>query len=166
MAPDPTPDRRTIFISKATPEDDEFVLWLAPRLEAAGYLVFADILNLDGGDRWRKTVTGALQNNAVKLLLCCRDESLAKDGVQEEIAIAEDLAKELGDSRFIIPLRLAPFKKLFGIGGLQYKDFYCRWAQGLDDLLRTLERRQVPKAGQSPNINPNKLGGVSKASLH
>jgi len=31
--------RETVFISKATPCDDEFVLWLAPRLEAAGYLV-------------------------------------------------------------------------------------------------------------------------------
>ena len=40
--------RETIFISKATPEDDEFVLWLAPRLEAAGYKMFADILSLEG----------------------------------------------------------------------------------------------------------------------
>jgi type I restriction enzyme S subunit len=35
--------RSVVFISKATPEDDDFVLWLAPRLEAAGYIVFADI---------------------------------------------------------------------------------------------------------------------------
>jgi hypothetical protein len=34
-------DRDLIFISKATPGDDQFVLWLAPRLEAAGYKVFA-----------------------------------------------------------------------------------------------------------------------------
>jgi MarR family transcriptional regulator, temperature-dependent positive regulator of motility len=27
-------ERDVLFISKATPEDDEFVLWLAPRLEA------------------------------------------------------------------------------------------------------------------------------------
>jgi len=31
--------RDVVFISKATPGDDEFVLWLAPRLEAAGYTV-------------------------------------------------------------------------------------------------------------------------------
>jgi hypothetical protein len=29
-----------------------------------------------------------LQDRAVKMLLCCRDASLAKDGVQEEIGIA------------------------------------------------------------------------------
>jgi hypothetical protein len=28
--------RAVVFISKATPGDDEFTLWLAPRLEAAG----------------------------------------------------------------------------------------------------------------------------------
>jgi hypothetical protein len=29
--------REVIFVSKATPGDDEFVLWLGRRLEAAGY---------------------------------------------------------------------------------------------------------------------------------
>ena len=110
--------RGIVFISKATPEDDEFVLWLSPRLEAAGYTVFADILTLEPGDRWRRQVTNTLQNKAVKMLLCCRDVTLNKNGVQEEIGIAEDLVKELKDPRFIIPLRLAPFKKVFGIGEL------------------------------------------------
>jgi hypothetical protein len=41
----PQPARNLLFISKATPSDDEFALWLAPRLEAEGYVVFADILN-------------------------------------------------------------------------------------------------------------------------
>jgi hypothetical protein len=104
--------RSIVFVSKATPEDDDFVLWLAPRLEAAGYIVFADILSIDPGDRWRKEITDTLQNKAVKMLLCCRDATLNKPGVQEEIGIASDLVKELKDRRFIIPLRLAPFKKV------------------------------------------------------
>lgn len=54
--------RKTVFLSKATPENDEFVLWLAPKLEAAGYIVFADILVLKPGDHWRKEVTNTLQN--------------------------------------------------------------------------------------------------------
>jgi len=108
--------RDVVFISKATPGDDEFVLWLAPRLEAEGYTVFADILALEPGDRWRREITDALQNNAAKMLLCCRDATLNRVGVQEEIGIASDLVKELKDPRFIIPLRLEPYKKLFGIG--------------------------------------------------
>jgi TIR domain len=146
--------REAIFISKATPGDDEFVLWLAPRLEAAGYTVFADILNLEPGDRWRRIVTNTLQNKAVKMLLCCRDASLEKQGVQEEIGIAEDLVKELKDPRFIIPLRLAPFKKIFGIGELQYVDFVGSWASGLRDLLETLKEQSAPRSTGAVTINP------------
>ena len=95
--------RDVVFISKATPGDDEFVLWLAPRLEEAGCTVFADILNLEPGDRWRKVITNTLQTRAIKMLLCCRDTTLAKDNVQEEIGIALDLVRELPDPKFIIP---------------------------------------------------------------
>ena len=146
--------RSIVFISKATPEDDDFVLWLAPRLEAEGYIVFADILSIDPGDRWRKEITDTLQNKAVKMLLCCRDATLNKVGVQEEIGIASDLVKELKDSRFIVPLRLAPFKKLFGIGELQWVDFVGSWANGLNDLLDKLKKQKVPRATK-PRINPN-----------
>jgi len=55
-------ERRVVFISKGTPDDDQFVLWLAPRLEAHGYRVFADILTLQAGDRWRKEITDTLQD--------------------------------------------------------------------------------------------------------
>jgi hypothetical protein len=106
----PANDRSVVFISKATPGDDEFALWLAPRLEAAGYAVFADILTLEPGDRWRKEITSTLQTRAIKMLLCCRDSTLAREGVQEEIGIASDLAKELNDPKFIIPIRLEKFK--------------------------------------------------------
>jgi hypothetical protein len=153
--PATTVARSVVFISKATPGDDEFVLWLAPRLEAAGYKVFADILTLQPGDRWRKLLTNTLQTSAVKMLLCCRDSTLHREGVQEEIAIAEDLAKELGDPRFIIPLRLEPFKKVFGIGGIQHIDFVRGWAYGLGKLLDTLKRQKVPCDPSNAAINPN-----------
>lgn len=141
------PVRDTLFISKATPGDDAFVLWLAPRLEAAGYKVFADILGLVAGDEWRGKLTDSLQGSAVKMLLCCSNESLARPGVREEIAIAEDLVKELNDKNFIIPLRVRPYKKLFGIGGLHWVDFSNGWASGLAELLEALVRLGVHKAG-------------------
>jgi TIR domain len=147
--------REIIFISKATPEDDDFVLWLAPRLEAAGYTVFADILTLEPGDRWRRAITATLQNKAVKMLLCCRDATLDKNGVQEEIGIASDLVKQLNDPRFIIPLRLEPFKKLFGIGEVHWVEFVGSWASGLHDLLDTLQKQNVRRATDGTAINPN-----------
>ncbi len=147
--------RNVVFISKATPGDDEFVLWLAPKLESEGYTVFADILSLDAGTRWRKEVTKTLQDRSIKLLLCCRDSTLASEGVQEEIGIALDLARALKDPKFIIPLRLEPYKKLFGIGELQYVDFVRGWADGLNKLLAQLNRQKVPCNPNNIKINPN-----------
>ena len=147
--------RDVIFISKATPGDDEFALWLGPRLEEAGYTVFADLLTLEPGERWRRSITDTLQNRAIKMLLCCRDSTLAKEGVQEEIGIASDLVKALQDPKFIIPLRLEPYKKLFGIGELQYIDFVRGWAEGLAKLRATLRRQKVPRNESAIRINPN-----------
>lgn len=138
--------RDSLFISKATPADDAFVLWLAPRLEAAGYRVFADILRLDGGDVWRPKLTLALRQGAARMLLCCTDDTLARRGVIEEIGIGEEVARELGITDFILPLRLQPFRKVFGIGELQYIDFVDGWASGLSRLLETLQKKGVPKA--------------------
>src|ERR1700751_977654 len=94
--------RTVLFISKATPGDDEFASWLSPRLQATGYRVFADILSLDGGTRWRREITDTLQNRAIKMLLCCSNETLARENVQEEIGIGLDLAKQIPDPKFII----------------------------------------------------------------
>jgi TIR domain len=147
-------ERTVVFISKATPGDDEFVLWLAPRLEAAGYEVFADILTLEPGTRGRKEITDTLQQRATKMLLCGRNATLEREGVQEEIGIAEELAKELEDKKFIIPLRLEKYRKLFGIGELQYVNFERGWAEGLVKLLVALKRQRVP-CRDTPAINPN-----------
>ena len=155
--------RDVVFISKATPGDDEFVLWLAPRLEEAGYAVFADILTLEPGERWRKVITNTLQTRAIKMLLCCRDVTLAKDNVQEEIGIALDLARDLPDLKFIIPLRLEPYRKVLGIGELQYVDFVRGWADGLDKLLDTLKRQRIacdPRKFASIRIGKS-IGGAA-----
>jgi hypothetical protein len=58
------PARNVLFIIKSSPLDDEFALWLAPKLEAEGYRVFADILTLQPGDRWRREINRALEHRA------------------------------------------------------------------------------------------------------
>lgn len=160
---EPAKHRDTLFISKATPLDDAFALWLAPRLEAAGYKVFADILDLQGGDRWRTKITNALRHSAMRMLLCCSDRTLARPGVLEEIEIASDLSRELSEPNFIIPLRLEPFQKLFGIGGLQWIDFHSGWARGLAELERTLTRQELPRAQAS--ISPDWAAYLRRAAI-
>jgi hypothetical protein len=45
--------RKTIFISHATPDDNDFTKWLALKLIGLGYDIWCDILFLDKGvDFW------------------------------------------------------------------------------------------------------------------
>src|SRR5207237_8117963 len=99
-----SPCRSLLFISKATPEDDEFVSWLGARLAALGYEVWADILNLRGGQDWTRELESALKDRAVKMLLVCTPNGLAKRGVLREIKVAQQVAAKLADSAFIIPI--------------------------------------------------------------
>lgn len=153
MSSGETPKRTKLFISKATPGDDQFALWIAPRLEAAGYEVFADILELDTGDPWRTKLTTTLQDEAVKMLLCCSNETLKRKGVLQEIGIATDLMNRLPDPNFIFPLRLRDYQPVFGIVDLQYINFEKGWAIGLQQLLESLEKQDVPRLHE-PEIQP------------
>jgi hypothetical protein len=147
--------RDTIFLIKASPIDDEFALWVAPKLEAEGYRVFADILTLQPGDRWRRQINQALQYRAAKVLLICRDATLADPHVQDDLDIALELAKELNDSRFIIPLRLEAGKKVKGVGDAVTVDFVRGWGEGVGLLLDALQRQKVPRPAGQAAIDPN-----------
>lgn len=148
-------ERDVIFLIKSSPIDDEFTLWLAPKLEAEGYQVFADILTLQPGDRWRREITAALRHRAAKVLLLCRDATLAESNVEDDLDIALELAKELGDQRFVIPLRMETFRKIKGLGDTVPVDFVRNWGEGLDKLLDTLQRQKAPRRADQISINPN-----------
>lgn len=77
--PGPTiePPREILFLLGARPADDQFILWLGPKLQANGYRLFSEIMTLEPGDRWRKEVYRALEHRAAKVLMpvnsaiCC-----------------------------------------------------------------------------------------------
>ena len=148
-------ERNVVFIIKSSPVDDDFVLWLGPKLEAQGYQVFADVLTLQPGDRWRRQVNTVLETRAAKVLLISRAETLNDSSVQDDIDIAIDLGKRLQDPRFIIPLRLEDGQKVKGIGDAWPVDFVRGWGEGLQLLVKALQRQKVPKRDAQTSINPN-----------
>ena len=138
-------ERRAIFISHATPEDNAFTIWLGAKLAAAGYEVWADVLRLNGGDDWQRKLEEALRERACKVLLVANPNSVSRQGVRNEIQIASDVARKIGDSNFIIPLRLAAFEAPFLIAHAQYIDFSRGWAAGLYELFQVLQQEyKVP----------------------
>lgn len=149
------PERDTVFILKSSPGDDEFALWLAPKLEAEGYRVFADVLTLEPGDRWRREINQALEHRAAKVLLVSRNATLDDPSVQDDIDIAIDVAQRRNDKRFILPLRLEAGRTVKGIGDTVAVDFVRGWGEGLMSLLDTLRRQKVPRRPDAVSINPN-----------
>jgi hypothetical protein len=138
--------REAIFISHATPEDNVFTIWLGAKLSALGFEVWADVMCLRGGFDWQRQLEQALREKAVKVLLVANAVSVAKQGVRNEIQLASDVARKIGDREFIIPLRLGAYDAPFLIAQAQYIDFTRGWSQGLAELLVTLsDTYKVPR---------------------
>lgn len=138
--------RKTLFISHATPEDNNFARWLGAKLSAMGYEVWADVLRLRGGSDWSRELEIALRQHAFKMLLVCTPGGLDKQGVRNEIEIGAQLSKQLNDPAFVVPLRLEAFDAPFRIAHLQYIDFKTSWAQGLAELVQLLIELDAPRA--------------------
>jgi hypothetical protein len=146
--------RSSIFISHASPEDNAFTIWLGAKLSAVGYEVFADVLRLRGGDDWERVLEDAIRVKAAKVLLAASPQGVQKQGVRNEITIAADVAKKIGDSKFIVPLRLAPFDAPLLVAHAQYIDFSKGWSKGLDELLALLEELTIPKTNAAEFSDP------------
>jgi TIR domain len=141
-------DRRAIFISHASPEDNPFTLWLGAKLAALGYEVWADVLRLTGGEDWQRKLENTIRERACKVLLVANARSVQRQGVRNEIQIASEVARKIEDQEFIIPLKLSPFDAPFLIVQAQYIDFERGWAQGFLELLAALdERYSIPRLG-------------------
>jgi hypothetical protein len=145
------PNREASFISHANPGDNAFVRWLGAKLTAMGYEVWADVMRLHGGSDWSRELEEALRTRAIKMLLVCTPAGLDKQGVRNEIEIASQLAAELKDREFIIPLRLERYRPPFRIAQAQYVDFSRGWAAGLTELVDLLINihKSPRRSGQS-----------------
>ena len=91
--------RDTIFISHATPEDNEFTIWLASRLELLGYKVWIDKKELLGGETFWEIIESAIKINATKFLLvyskniCYPNSTEIKAGIPTTIRQLYDVFK-------------------------------------------------------------------------
>lgn len=138
------PSRDILFLLGSRPNDDPFLLWLGPKLEAHGYRVFSDLITLEPGDRWRKEVHRALENRAAKVLIPASPATQRDDGLLDLVDKAADLARTVGDPRFIVPLRMEDGAKIEGLRDAVPVDFSHGWGKGLEKLLAALRSQKVP----------------------
>jgi len=146
--------RNKIFISHATPDDNDFTKWLALKLIGLGYEVWCDILFLNKGADFWKDIEKEIRENTCKFLIVSSSYSNQREGVLKELAVAAKVKKQLNDDTFIVPLAID--EKLsyddinIDIVRLNAIDFKKSWASGLRDLLESLEKQNVPK--NSPDL--------------
>lgn len=141
--------RNKIFISHATPDDDDFARWLSLKLIGLGYEVWCDILFLDKGVDFWSNIEKEIRENTCKFLIVSSTAGNQREGVLKELAVAAKVKKQLQDDTFIIPLAID--EKLsyddinIEIVRLNAIDFKKSWAKGLQDLLDAFEKQNVPK---------------------
>jgi hypothetical protein len=144
--------RDTLFISHATPQDNDFAIWLASRLEMLGYKTWIDKNGLLGGEKFWQTIQNVIKDDAIKILFVysanIRDANdNLKDGIDKELSYAESIASQEKINDFIIPLHIdnSQFNAFIGSNRLNHIPFNESWAEGLKQLLKKLEKDNIPK---------------------
>lgn len=144
--------RDTIFISHATPEDNEFAIWIASRLQMLGYNVWVDKNGLLGGERFWPTIQKVISTSSKILLVYSKNiintEGTLKTGVENELDYGKSIAQDNRIKDFIIPLHIdnTPHNSIIGITNINHIPFESNWANGLKQLLLKLEKDDVPKS--------------------
>jgi len=135
-----------IFISHATPEDNEVARWLALRLAAEGYPVWCDLTKLLGGEPFWAEIEKAIRERTCKFLFLASTHSHAKPGTMNELAVADTVKKQLKDDRFIIPVRVDDMDFANAnilIHKLNIVDFSSSWIVGLKKLIDCFQEDNV-----------------------
>lgn len=145
-------DRDTIFIGHATPEDNEFTLWLQSKLIGEGYKCECDLSFLIGGeaDYW-KSLQDFLETHTIKYILVVSDITFKKAGVLDEWEQCKSIEKQFNLTDFIIPIKIdkAPFNARIGLNRRNIVIFESNWATGLKRLLKKLRNDNVPQNNRS-----------------
>lgn len=139
--------RDHLFISYAW-EDQVFAKWLALRLTAEGYKVWIDQMKLLGGESWPSDIDEAIKGRTFRMLGLLSRHSINKDNPKKERTLALGIAKQPGRKGFLVPINvdgLPPNELDWLTSDLTFIPFSQSWAQGLQQLLKLLDREGCPR---------------------
>ena len=148
-------ERRTVFISHANPEDNDFASWLGSRLVNAGYDVWTDVLSLVGGKMISPVIGDVIRGRAAIVLVGLSRASHRKEGVLNEITLASTVGRRLGNPGFILPVVLDDLPHVEFPDDLVRRlsiDFSRDWADGLSDVLAALREAGTPRAEERADL--------------
>lgn len=141
--------RDAIFISHATPDDNDFTRWLAAKLTLAGYRVWHDLDRLKGGDVFWDKIENAIREESFRLIAVVSESSFGKQGVRNEWGLAPTVEKLVPG--FLIPVRIDGFdfsRLPITMHRKNTIDFAGGWHKGLSSLLDTLAEADAPRVAE------------------
>jgi hypothetical protein len=137
-----------LFVSHAAPEDNEFARWLALQLGKEGFPVWCDQTKLLGGEPFWEEIEQAIRVRTRRFLFVQSRNSNQKDGPLDELALAKTVGKQLGDTHFIIAIRIddLPFSE-FNIRLHKLNSIDCapNWLAGFKQLIKRLHEDGIEK---------------------
>lgn len=147
-------NRDILFIGHATPEDNEFTLWLQSKLKNEGYNCECDLSFLLGGeaDYW-KNLQDLLEHQSIKYILVVSGVTFDKSGVLDEWEHCKSIERQYLLKDFIIPVKVdnSPYNSRIGLNRKNIISFENNWGEGLKRLLRKLAFDEVPKVAANTN---------------
>jgi hypothetical protein len=152
-AKSPVAIRRLVFISHANPEQNDFARWLTAQLVSAGYEVWSDVSKLIGGEIFWDDIEDAIRNHAAKFIIAVSRAASVKNGVLDEVNVAVTTERSQSLSNFVVPVRIDDIDFNDFRANIARKtaiDFSQSWAVGLGNLLKVLQRDQVPTGTVGP----------------
>jgi hypothetical protein len=143
-----SPKRDMLFVSHASPEDDEFSRWLALQLAKEGYPVWCDRTKLLGGEPFWEEIEVAIRTRTKRFVFVQSRSSNHKEGPLNELALARTVRKQLTDDHFVIAVRIddLPFSEFnIHLHNLNAIDFSRNWMAGFTQLIKRLEEDGIEK---------------------
>lgn len=147
--------KRLVFISHATPEDNEFALWLSTKLKLMGYEVWSDVTQLFGGEKWWEDIEQAVYEYTSKFVIVITKTSLSKPGVRREVEMALKAEKINGIKNFIIPIIIDDSEfsgQPYDFSERNIVSFSNGWSFGLANLRERLIRDGVVQGDVPTNL--------------
>ncbi len=148
--------KETIFISHATPEDNEFTIWIASRLELLGYKIWIDKNELLGGEKFWEEIEKTIKEKSIKFLLVysnnicdINNPGKIKSGIQKEVDFAKTILSQdnqLKDFITLLHIDQSPFNLFDGSQELNQIVFNSNWAEGLEVLLKKFSKDNIPRS--------------------
>lgn len=141
--------QRAVFISHGNPQDNDFTIWLGTSLTTAGYEVWSDLTRLIGGEETWQDIDDAIRQRAAAVILVLSRDGVKKQGLRNELAVADAVARKSGRPEFLLPVKIddLPFDEVPPqVMPRNIIDFSGGWAGGLQRVLKALDRDGVPRA--------------------